>query len=208
MKKFLSVFVSVLFACALPLTLAGCSESAETVVLRVCSWEEYIDLGDWDEGEIIDLESGDIFGKNSMVDDFTEWFNSKYDFKVKVEYSTFGTNEDLYNRLSLGDEYDLVCPSDYMIMKLLAEEKIQKYSPRFFEENDENHYDNFVSPYIKNMFENYGWDEYAACYMCTIPKRLRIPQTFRPGRFFQTKTIKDRLQSRTTCAMRISLRSE
>ena len=165
MKKFLSVFVSVLFACALPLTLAGCSESAETVVLRVCSWEEYIDLGDWDEGEIIDLESGDIFGKNSMVDDFTEWFNSKYDFKVKVEYSTFGTNEDLYNRLSLGDEYDLVCPSDYMIMKLLAEEKIQKYSPRFFEENDENHYDNFVSPYIKNMFENYGWDEYAACYM-------------------------------------------
>ena len=123
MKKFLCIFVSVLFACALPLTLAGCSEKAETVVLRVCSWEEYIDLGDWDEEEIIDLESGDIFGKNSMADDFTEWFNETHDFKVKVEYSTFGTNEDLYNRLSLGDVYDLVCPSDYMIMKLLAENK-------------------------------------------------------------------------------------
>ena len=34
----------------------------EKIVLRVCNWEEYIDLGDWDEEETIDLESGDIIG--------------------------------------------------------------------------------------------------------------------------------------------------
>ena len=28
------------------------------VTLRVCNWEEYIDLGDWGEDEVIDLESG------------------------------------------------------------------------------------------------------------------------------------------------------
>ena len=27
----------------------------ETVTLRVCNWEEYIDLGDWDEEETIEL---------------------------------------------------------------------------------------------------------------------------------------------------------
>ena len=27
----------------------------DVVTLRVCNWEEYIDLGDWDEEETIDL---------------------------------------------------------------------------------------------------------------------------------------------------------
>ena len=43
-------------------------EGTEKIILRVCNWEEYIDLGDWDEEEVIDLDSGDIFGENSMVD--------------------------------------------------------------------------------------------------------------------------------------------
>ena len=85
--------------------------AAKEVTLRVCNWEEYIDLGDWDEEETIDLESGDIIGENSMVEDFEQWYYETYGVKVKVEYSTFGTNEDLYNMLTLGDVYDIVCPS-------------------------------------------------------------------------------------------------
>ena len=142
MKKILSLLsAAVLLLLIIP--FAGCSGGDETVTLRVSNWEEYIDLGGWSEDEVIDLESGDIFGENSMIDDFTERFNAAHDYNVKVEYSTFGTNEDLYNRLSLGDTYDLVCPSDYMIMKLLAEDKIERYSEEFLN----------------------GWTEYAACYM-------------------------------------------
>ena len=162
MKK-LSLVLSSLIIASLAIPFAGCSNNGEEVVtLRVSSWEEYIDLGGWEDDEVIDLESGDIFGENSMVDDFTEWFNSTHDYKVKVEYSTFGTNEDLYNRLSLGDVYDLVCPSDYMIMKLLAEDKLEKYSEEFLENGT---YTQNVSPYIAEVYEEYGWTEYAACYM-------------------------------------------
>lgn len=162
MKK-INALLSALIIAGLALPFAGCSKEEEKVVtLRVSSWEEYIDLGDWDEDEVIDLESGDIIGINSMVDDFTEWFNETHDYKVKVEYSTFGTNEDLYNRLSLGDVYDLVCPSDYMIMKLLDEGKIEKYSEEFLEKGT---YTQNVSPYIAEVYEEYGWTEYAACYM-------------------------------------------
>ena len=75
------------------------TEPAKEVTLRVCNWEEYIDLGGWDEEETIDLESGDIIGENSMVEDFEEWYYETYGVKVNVEYSTFGTNEDLYNML-------------------------------------------------------------------------------------------------------------
>ena len=162
MKK-LNAVLSALIIAGLAIPFAGCGEESEKVVtLRVSSWEEYIDLGGWDDDEVIDLESGDIFGENSMVEDFTEWFNENHDYRVKVEYSTFGTNEDLYNRLSLGDTYDLVCPSDYMIMKLLAEDKIEKYSDEFLNSGT---YTQNVSPYIAEVYENYGWTEYAACYM-------------------------------------------
>ncbi|MBQ2200935.1 MAG: ABC transporter permease subunit, partial [Clostridia bacterium] len=76
-------------------------------VIRVANWEEYIDLGDWDDDELIELESGDVFGERSMIDDFEDWYYETYGRKVKVEYSTFGTNEDLYNMLTLRDHYDL-----------------------------------------------------------------------------------------------------
>ena len=155
-----------------PLALTGCANNDKTVVLRVCSWEEYIDLGGWDDEEVIDLESGHIFGENSMVDDFTKWFNENHDYNIRVEYSTFGTNEDLYNRLSLGDVYDLVCPSDYMIMKLLSENACVEYSDGFWDtEIEENYYANYVSRYIDgdddSIFNQpeYDWHKKAACYM-------------------------------------------
>ena len=173
MKKVRIIAVAAACACALPvIAAAGCNRADETVVLRVSNWEEYIDLGDWGEDEVIELADGtEIFGENSVVDDFTEWFNSQdYGFDVRVEYSTFGTNEDLYNQLNLGDVYDLVCPSDYMIMKLLARDEIQPFSAAFMDESDpENYYINGVSDYIDgadgSIFNQYGWNGIAACYM-------------------------------------------
>lgn len=167
-KKIIAVSSAALISCASAVALSGCAQDGdETVTLRVCSWEEYIDLGGWSDDEVIELESGNILGVNSMVDDFTEWFNgSDRGFKVKVEYSTFGTNEDLYNRLSLGDVYDLVCPSDYMLMKLIAEGKCEDFSAEFLNrDNAENYYTNCVSPYIDGIFKQYGWKNSAACYM-------------------------------------------
>ena len=56
-----------------------------------------------------------------MITLFEQWYEQTYGEKVQVEYSTFGTNEDLYNQMTLGDTFDLVCPSEYMIMKLMSE---------------------------------------------------------------------------------------
>ena len=67
------------------------ARSGKPVRLRVSNWEEYIDLGDWDEEETIELPSGDIIGENSMVEDFENWYYETYGIPVEVEYSTFGT---------------------------------------------------------------------------------------------------------------------
>lgn len=160
----------------------GMQAKAPEVTLRVCNWEEYIDLGDWDEEETIDLESGDIIGVNSMVEDFEKWYYETYGIRVKVEYSTFGTNEDLYNMLTLGDVYDLVCPSEYMIMKLMAEDRLVPLSETFFDTSDENnYYINGVSPYIRSIFEEKeidgeAWEKYAAGYMWGITGIVYNPE--------------------------------
>lgn len=150
---------------------ATVSAAEDVTVLRVSNWEEYIDLGDWDEEETIDLPSGDIFGERSMIDDFEDWYYETYGKKVRVEYSTFGSNEDLYNMLTLGDKFDLVCPSEYMIMKLMAEGQVLPLSEGFFDtDNELNYYINGVSPYIQGIFESHEfggmrWSECAAGYM-------------------------------------------
>ena len=184
-------FVRKLIACALagavsmplifnPVCVRAAESEEKAVTLRVCNWEEYIDLGDWDE--TIDLESGDIIGENSMVEDFEEWYYETYGKRVKVEYSTFGTNEDLYNMLTLGDVYDIVCPSEYMFMKLMAEKMLVPLSDEFFDETDENnYYTRGVSPYIREVFENHeingeSWAKYAAGYMWGITGIVYNPE--------------------------------
>ncbi len=186
--------LSVLLAGALLLPtlgmLAGCKQE-EVTVLKVYNWEEYIDEGgegsyvyDLLEEEGMEPEKEDA---PPIIEDFEKWYEEVYGEKVKVSYSTFGTNEDMYNELKLGNVYDLLCPSDYMIMKLANETKedgspyLEKYDKSFFDPDYEvngekvNYYIQNVSPFIREKFEtNAGldtpeseprWSEYAAGYM-------------------------------------------
>ena len=157
--------------------------SDDEIVLRVCNWEEYIDLGDWGEDELIELDNGaEIFGEKPMYEDFEEWYFETYGKRVRVEYSCAGTNEDLYNQLNLGDTYDLVCPSEYMIMKLMAEGRLEPYSDGFYDKSNElNYYVNNVSPFIdkvmrENEINGESWGKYAAGYMWGITGVLYNPE--------------------------------
>lgn len=181
------LFALVMIAASLSLSPSAAlaeedESSADEIVLRVCNWEEYIDEGDWGEDEVIDLDSGDIFGENPMINDFEDWYYETYGKRVRVEYSNFGTNEDLYNMLTLGDVYDLVCPSEYLIMKLMAEDKLFPLSDAFFDETDENnYYINGVSPFIRDMFETHyigdeSWARYAAGYMWGVTGFVYNPE--------------------------------
>ena len=175
--KAFSILFSILLVITLPLALCSCgsknnSSNNEEIVLRIANWEEYLDEGDWDDDEEIKLENGKkIIGRNTMIKDFENWYEKTYHKKVKVEYSSFGTNEDMYNQLTIGDTYDLICPSEYMIMKLLAEKKILKYSDDFWDiSNSENYYAKGVSPYIKKSLDQLRYHgqsvgDYTAGYM-------------------------------------------
>ncbi len=183
----------------------------DVITLRVCNWEEYIDTGSWSKDETIDLDSGDIFGQNSLIDDFETWYYETYGKKVRVEYSTFGTNEDLYNMLTLGDVYDLICPSEYMIMKLMSEDQLVPLSDHFYDTSDpNNYYSRGVSPYINSIFrseeiDGEAWGKYAAGYMWGItgivynPKYITEDEAstwtiFDNPKFRRQLTIKDNVR--------------
>lgn len=181
---------SAALAAALIVLPVACAFSGQTVhasegpiILRVCNWEEYIDLGEWDEDEAIELDNGTvILGERPLYEDFEDWYQETYGREVHVEYSCFGTNEDLYNQLNMGDTYDLVCPSEYMIMKLMAEDRLVPYSDSFYDCQDVNNfYVNNVSPYIRetldeNEINGESWSKYAAGYMWGITGVLYNPE--------------------------------
>lgn len=164
--------------------LAGCGQSEESaVILRVANSEEYIDEGGWDEEERIELEDGtSIIGTNSMIDDFEQWYKETYGMEVRVEYSAYGTNEELYNQMSLGNTFEVVCPSEYMIMKLMGEGRLQPFSDDFFDRSDKrNYYIRGLSPYIDDIFHQLKQGDqelsrYGAGYMWGVMGIVYNPQ--------------------------------
>ncbi|MBR7163640.1 MAG: spermidine/putrescine ABC transporter substrate-binding protein [Clostridia bacterium] len=105
MKKALALFLAILMASAL--CLSGCGNS-DTLVLNVYNWGEYISDGSE--------------GSYDTVNEFEKWYQETYGQKVKVNYTTFASNEDMYSKLSSGAvSYDVVIPSDYMIARMAEE---------------------------------------------------------------------------------------
>ena len=108
--RFSALLAAVLIL--LPLLLSACGEegfSGGVKTLYVYNWGEYI--SDGSEG---------CLDSNAA---FEEWYFETYGERVKVNYSTFSSNESLYAKLSSGSvSYDVVVPSDYMIERLIAED--------------------------------------------------------------------------------------
>ena len=91
------------------------SKKYETINLNVYNWGEYISDEYDEECGLIDVNA-----------EFEKYFNTeladKYGFYVKVNYSTYATNEDMYAKLSNSAvSYDIIVPSDYMIQKMREE---------------------------------------------------------------------------------------
>ena len=153
--------IAITIAGALGLTglIATNSKHTNVPVLRVANWAEYIDDG---------TDSG-----MHMVERFENWYKEKYNKEIRVEYSTADDNEILYNLLRMGDKFDLICPSEYMMMKLAKEGYLQKFPASFYDAtNEDNYYIRNVSPFISATFKNNKipntnstWDEYSAGYM-------------------------------------------
>ena len=133
MKKFLAVLfvTAILLSTLVPVCFATESEKDYSHLrgtsINVYNWGEYI--SDGSEGSL----------------DVNKEFTKRYG--IKVNYTTFESNENMYNKLqSGGANYDIVIPSDYMIAKLIEEEMLVELDFS----NIPNY--KYILPKYKNLF--------------------------------------------------------
>lgn len=162
MKKLVIVFTVIVALLSTLLTACGskafAQESTKTQVLRIYNCEDYICNEDDPETE----ENEDVLSA------FVDYMQESKGVKVKIEYSTFGTLENMYNELKINPKsYDLVCPSEYMVQKMINEDMLEPFTEEFLQDNN---YKSYASPYIQHLFENSyidgkAWSDYAMGYM-------------------------------------------
>jgi len=134
LKKIVSLFFVVCVITGMVFSTGCAGEQSES--------SNYINVYNW--GEYISDGSEDSLNVN---DEFTRLTG------IKVNYTNYASNEDLYAKLrSGGASYDIIIPSDYMIERMIAENMLEKidmskienykyiadeYKGLYFDPNDE-----------------------------------------------------------------------
>ncbi|MDO4154166.1 MAG: spermidine/putrescine ABC transporter substrate-binding protein [Clostridia bacterium] len=120
MKKRISLFlVALMFFCTFALPVYAEEEdelfSTETVEYYQSLGLQGTTLNVYNWGEYIDDEEVDVV---AAFENLTG---------CKVNYTTFESNENMYSKLAGGGvSYDVIIPSDYMIERLVSEERLEK----------------------------------------------------------------------------------
>ena len=110
--------------------LASCGTDREHI-LKVYNWGDYID--------------------EELIPEFEQWYEEQTGEPVKVVYQTFDINETMLSKIEKGHEdFDVVCPSDYIIQRMLNEGLLLPINKQFG--NTPNYIDANVSPYIRGVF--------------------------------------------------------
>lgn len=129
MKKGISVILAVLLAVSCLAGLSGCGSSKKTT-LYVYNWGQYISEGD--------------DGSLDVIAAFEEAYPN-----IRVQYSTYDSNEIMYSKLSNGGiTVDVIIPSDYMIGRMVQEGML--------EELNFSNIPNYQ--YIDDSFKNTSYD--------------------------------------------------
>lgn len=150
MKKIVCILMVLVLAIGMTATLSGCGKSYDSEI-NVFNWGENISDG--------------TSGSLDVIAEFEEKYN------IKVNYTTYETNEELYSILSSSNSsYDIVIPSDYMIEKLISEDLLTEI-------NFDNipNYSNIADTYKNLSFDPdnkysvpYTWGVVALCYNTTM----------------------------------------
>ena len=111
--------------------LLGCSED-RSQILKVYNWSDYID--------------------EEVIPEFEQWYEEQTGEKVHVIYQTFDINETMLSKIEKGHEdYDVVCPSDYIIERMLRSDLLLPIDRDFGQ--TPNYIDDNLSPYIRSCFD-------------------------------------------------------
>ncbi len=147
MKKFnRSLAFSMAVCLGASTVLTGCGTSVEDNTGEEVEITVSNELKAGENGEVYVFNWGEYIG-DGVIEAFEK------ETGIKVNYMEFTENEDMYPLLASGaNNYDVVCPSDYMVDKLIKE--------------------NLIQPIDKSKITNYGNID---------PEYLKSAELFDPG---------------------------
>ena len=143
MKKFFSLIAGLLFGAAL---LSSAADREHT--LKIYNWADYID--------------------EDLLEEFKTWYKEQTGEEVEIIYQLFDVNEIMLSKIELGHEdFDVVCPSEYIIERMLRQDLLLKIDTDF---GDTPNYISGISPYIRQKFNEIegsgkNANDYAVGYM-------------------------------------------
>jgi spermidine/putrescine transport system substrate-binding protein len=106
-------YISLIIVC-LMLMLTSCSNKPDIRTIKIYNWVDYID--------------------ESILDQFVDYFKELTGETIAYVYDTFETNESMYNTVKTGKtDYDVICPSEYMIQKMIREDMLEKFDLENYE---------------------------------------------------------------------------
>lgn len=147
MKKLLGVlfFATLLAGLSTP---SQAKDDDRSHILKIYNWADYVD--------------------EDLLDEFKVWYKEQTGEDVEIIYQLFDINEVMLTKIEKGHEdYDVVCPSEYIIERMLRNNLLQPISHDFGNTPD---YTLNISPYFKNLINEFSagghkGSEYAVGYM-------------------------------------------
>ena len=116
----------ILCALAATVLIAGCSSDREHI-LKIYNWSDYLE--------------------ESLIGEFEQWYEEQTGEPVKIVYQTFDINETMLSKIEKGHEdYDVVCPSDYIIERMIRYDMLLPIERDFGDVP--NYIDANTSPYL------------------------------------------------------------
>ena len=117
----------------------SCGETSREEILKVYNWGDYID--------------------EDLLEEFEEWYKEQTGCEVDVIYQTFDINEVMLAKIEKGEaDFDVVCPSEYIIERMMRNNLLQPIVNKEFiadlERTETENYLGYVSPYIRNQFDH------------------------------------------------------
>ena len=129
--------------------MVGCGISDERAhTLKVYNWGDYID--------------------EDLIAEFEEWYKEQTGEEVSIIYQTFDINEVMLAKIENGHaDFDVVCPSEYIIDRMLANDMLLPINRDFGTTPD---YTSLVSPFFVEQLAKFDQNgkqanNYAVGYM-------------------------------------------
>lgn len=115
------------------LSIASVFAADREHTLKVYNWADYIDM-------------------ENVLNTFPDWYREQTGEEVNIIYQTFDINESMLTEIEVGHEdYDVVCPSEYIIERMLKQNLLQKIQKDLIP--DSLQYFDYVAPFAVDKFQ-------------------------------------------------------